>query len=154
VLSPWLGFWWVLIAVGSACLCRQCTAGNDIGGGIISGQGWGRETFSGRACGKHELSSAGDFPLRGKPPVVIGGVPSPLAEHHRPSRSDSTRPRTICVNPVVALPRPTGPRPIFCLWTDEKGPGQTLWVTDSRRPARQALTSFPLHRIHLTWGFF
>jgi hypothetical protein len=31
--------------------------------------------------------------------------PSPLAEHHRPSRSDSTRARTICIDPVGALPR-------------------------------------------------
>jgi hypothetical protein len=95
MLSPWLWFWWVLIAVGSTCLCRWCAAGNGAGGGIISGQGRGGiisgqerglETFSGHARGKHELLSAGVFPPRRKPSVVIADIPSPLAKHHRPSR--------------------------------------------------------------------
>jgi hypothetical protein len=37
--------------------------------------------------------------------AVWATSPSPLAEHHRPSRSHNTRARTICVNPVGALPR-------------------------------------------------
>jgi hypothetical protein len=79
VLSPWLEFWWVLIAAGCACLHRRRVAGNGAGGGIISSQGPGRETISGRARGKHDLSSAGAFPLHGKPPVDIADVPSLLA---------------------------------------------------------------------------
>jgi hypothetical protein len=98
------------------------------------------EIFSGRARGKHELSSAGVFPSRGKPSVVIADVPSPLAEHHRPSRSDSTLARTICIDPVGALPRPTGQRPIFCPCADANGPGQTVYVGGMRRPAGDALS--------------
>jgi hypothetical protein len=96
VISPWLWFWWVLIAAGSACLCRRCAEGNGARGRIISGQGRGRETFSDRVHGKHELSLAGVFPPRGKPAVVIADVPSPLAEHQgltvrRRGRYASTR---------------------------------------------------------------
>jgi hypothetical protein len=75
---------------------REIASGGGIisgkgGGGIISGQGRGLETFSGRARGKHELSPAGVFPPCGKPPVIIADVPSLLAEHHKPSRSNSTQ---------------------------------------------------------------
>jgi hypothetical protein len=116
VLSPWLWFWWVIIATGSACLCRRCAAGNGPRGGLISGQGQGRDNFRPRAGAgnnlrprareKHELSSAGVFPPRGKLPVVIADVLSPLAEHLRPSRSNITRTQTTCVDLVDALGLP------------------------------------------------
>jgi hypothetical protein len=56
--------------------------GNGLGGRIIFGQGQGQETISGRTRAGNETASAGEFPPRGKPPVFIGDVPSPLAEHH------------------------------------------------------------------------
>jgi hypothetical protein len=61
VLSPWLGFWWVLIAVGSACLYRRRIAGNGVERRIIFGHGRGRETISGCARGKYQVASAGEF---------------------------------------------------------------------------------------------
>jgi hypothetical protein len=48
VLSHWLGFWWVLITAGSACLYRRRVAGNGAGRGIIFGHRRGRETIFGR----------------------------------------------------------------------------------------------------------
>jgi hypothetical protein len=95
-----------------------------------------------RARGKHELLSAGVFPPCGKPLVVITDAPSSLAKYHRPSRSDSTRTRMICVDPVGALPRPAGSRPIFCTWTDINRPEQTIYVSAMRRPGREALAFF------------
>jgi hypothetical protein len=81
VLSPYLGFWRVLIATSSACLYRRHVVGNGTGRGIFFGHG--QETIFGHARGKHEAASAGEFPPRGKPPVVIGDVPSPLTDHHQ-----------------------------------------------------------------------
>jgi hypothetical protein len=68
------------MAAVCAVLYRPCLAGNAVERGKFSSHG--RETYSGRARGKHEAMSAGDFPPRGKSLVVIGDVPSPLPEHH------------------------------------------------------------------------
>jgi hypothetical protein len=78
--------------------------------------------------------------------VVIADVPSPLAQHHRPSRSDSTRARarTICVDPVGALPRPARPRPIFYPWADANGSERTICVGGMRQPAGDGLRASPL----------
>jgi hypothetical protein len=56
-------------------------AENGAGRGIFSGHG--RETISGRMRRKHEAASAGEFPPREKPPMVIGDVLSPLPDHHQ-----------------------------------------------------------------------
>jgi hypothetical protein len=47
--------------------------------------------------------------------LVIADIPSPLAEYHTPSRSDSIRACTICIDPMGALPWPTKSRSIFYL---------------------------------------
>jgi hypothetical protein len=88
--------------------------------------------------------------------VVIADVPSPLAEHHRPSRSDSLRARTICVDPVGALSMPAGPRPIFCPWTDANGPGWTVCIGGMRRPAGDSLRHIHLRTkgVYFRIGFF
>jgi hypothetical protein len=83
---------------------------------VARGGKWrrGRDNFRPRAGAGNNLWPhaqetlfiiSGSFSTTREAAVVIADVPSPLAEHHRPSRSDSMRARTICVGPVGAPDR-------------------------------------------------
>jgi hypothetical protein len=141
VLSSWLWFWWVLIAAGSACLCRRCAAGNGAGGwdNFRQGRGWGLETFSSRARGGNMSYHRWEFFHRAESRRWS------LPTSHRHYQSITyhqgliVRRCTRYMSSRWALPRPAGPQPIFCLWANANGPERTVCVGAMRQPTADAL---------------